>query len=795
MYLNSPSTRPPSLQYRPVEVAAERPLTILDLWSILRRRKAMIAATLAFAMLATGVYCALSTRLYQAKARVEVQKESADALGLESIISSPEPGTDALEASITLQTQAELLQSDSLALQVIQELHLEQTKDYRPRFSLIGWILGPFSPRGIPDRANVPLEDAPGRRTRVVKTFESKLKVKPIAGTRLIEITYLSSDPVIAAAIINHLVQDLIADNFQTRHTATQEATAWLGTQLQDLRKQSQDLQARVVSLQRDSGVFTLGQTDTKGREQVYTPALDRLQLATTQLSEAQSARILKGALYEVVKDGDPELISGLAGSGVLSSATAGVSGSLTFIQSLRAQEAAAQGQFNQLSEKFGPDYPKVAEARANLESIQKAILAESARLAGRVKNDYKVAQQVEDSARAVFLVEKNKANALNDKAIEYEIVQQEALQSRNLYESLLKRLKEADLVAGLRTSNISLVDLARVPARPAKPNVPIYMAGSVCGGLFLGICAALFREATDNTIQDPAKLEACLAGPALRMLPYHRLAKTGGSDWRLSPSSALPAMLGGGLFAAGPRGAILESRNSFVAVDDPRAAYTEAVRSLRTAVLQGNGNARTPQLILVTSSVPGEGKSMLSANLAVLLAQQDKRVLLVDGDLRTPVLHHRFNLQAPAGLATLLAEHAPLEDAASAIVPLARVPKLDLLPAGPIPINPAELLSSNRMTELLDAWRQRYDFIVLDAAPTLPVTDSAILTRHADLTLLVARYDLTDVRALERSVSLLKDGGAGRMEVVLNGVRASAANYYGYNSATYYGREHRAHA
>ena len=488
MYSNSLNTRSAGLPFPAGDLAGERPLSVADVWHILLRRRAIIIATLALCMFAAGVYCAFTTRLYQAKARVEVQKESADALGLDSIISAPEPGSDALEASITLQTQAELLQSESRALQVIPARNLEQPQDYRPQFSLIGWMLGPFSPHGIPDHANVPLEDAPGRRTRVVHTFESKLKVKPIAGTRLIEITYVSSDPVIAAAVINHLVQDLITDNFQTRHTATQEATAWLGTQLQDLRKQSQDLQARVVSLQRDSGVFTLGQTDTKGREQVYTPALDRLQLATTQLSEAQSARILKGALYEVVKDGDPELISGLAGSGVLGSASAGVSGSLTFIQNLRAQEATAQAQYNQISEKFGPEYPKVAEARANLESIQKAILAESARLAGRVKNDYKVAQQVEDSARAVFALEKEKANALNDKAIEYEIVQQEALQSRNLYESLLKRLKEADLVAGLRSSNISLVDLARVPARPAKPNVPLYMAASVFGGIFFGM-------------------------------------------------------------------------------------------------------------------------------------------------------------------------------------------------------------------------------------------------------------------------------------------------------------------
>lgn len=783
------TTHSPATQVRAFDGPIERPLTILDLWHVLLRRKVLILGTLAFCVGSAIFLCASSTRLYQAKARVEVQKESADALGLDSIIAAPESGSDALEASITLQTQAELLQSESLALQVIKELNLEQAKDFRPRFSLIGWVMGHFSPTGIPDQPNVPLEDAPGRRTGVVRAFESKLQVKPIPGTRLIEIIYLSSDPKLAAAVINHLVQDLITDNFQTRHTATQEATAWLGTQLLDLRKQSQDLQAKVVSLQRDSGVFTLGQTDIKGREQVYTPALDRLQLATTQLSEAQTARIMKGALYQVVKDGDPELISGLAGSGMLGSASAGVAGSLNLLQNLRGQEATAQAQFNQLNEKFGDDYPKVAEARANFESIQKAILAESARVAGRVKNDYKVAQQVEDSARTVFVEERDKANSLNDKAIEYQIVQQEALQSRNLYESLLRRLKEADLVAGLRSSNITLIDQARVPSRPAKPNVPLYLAASVFGGIFLGICAALFRDATDNTIQDPSRLEAHLAGPALRVLPYHRLPKATAAA-RANAFFSLPS--------GGPSTSLRfpktpEAKNSFVAVDDPRAAYTEAVRSLRTSLLNSSGGP-IPQVILITSSVPGEGKSMLSANLATLLAQQGKKVLLVDSDLRTPVLQQRFNLDTEMGLASMLSDDAHSESL-SKMMQIEGIPRLDVLPAGPIPYNPAELLASEKMVDLLSSWRRIYDFIVLDAAPTLPVTDSAILGRYADLTYVVARYDLTDMRSLERSCVLLRAGGARRMEVVLNGVRASAANYYGYNAARYYGREQRAHA
>ena len=182
------------------------------------------------------------------------------------------------------------------------------------------------------------------------------------------------------------------------------------------MRKQSEDLQAKVVDLQRDSGVFAFGQTDTQGHDQVFTPALDRLQQATTQLEQAQSARIMKGALYQVVKDGDPELISGLAGNGMLSGASAGVTGSLTLLQNLRSEEAQTQAKLNELSAKFGPGYPKLAELQSSLDSTQKSIRAEAARVAARVQNDYMVAQQIEDKDRAVFLDEKSQAEARTTK-------------------------------------------------------------------------------------------------------------------------------------------------------------------------------------------------------------------------------------------------------------------------------------------------------------------------------------------------------------------------------------------
>ncbi len=752
-------------------------MTVQDLWGVLSRRRGIVLGVLLLTIVVAGILFATSTRLYRASAEIQVRKESADALSMDTMMGA-EPPSDSVESNVNLQTQAQILQSDSLALQVIKELNLEGSPDFHSHFSPIGWVIGLFAPAGIPDPRNVPLDEAPARRAGLIKAFEGHLKVSPVAGTRLISIEYLSTSPQTAAAVVNKLVEDLTDYNFETRHNATREASVWLGNQLSELRKQSEDLQAKVVALQRDSGVFAFGQIDSQGHEQVFTPALDQLQQSTSQLEQAQAARIMKGALYQVVKDGDPELISGLAGNGMLSGASASVTSSLTLLQSLRSEEAQTQAKLNELSAKFGPGYPKVAELQSNLDSTQKSIRAEIARIAARAQNDYTVAQQIENKDRAIFLDEKSQAVAQNNKALQYQIARQEATQSRTLYENLVSRMKEADVVAGMRSSNITLVDPARAPARPAKPSVIKYAAASIAGGLLFGICGALFRDATDTRIQELGEMETLFAEDSIVLLPYH---DTKSERKRIAdPKTPLWASSGSVHSAA----SALMASNAAVAAIEPRAAYTEALRVLCTSLMQGNNGGPCGQVFLVTSSVSGEGKSMLSTNLAIVHAQRGKSVLLIDGDLRTPVLHQRLNLESDYGLSSLLFE-GNIERVGSATqIPFPGIPGLGVLPAGPVPGYPAELLASDGMAELIRICRRHYDYIIIDGAPILPVTDSALLSRYADFTLVVARHNVTDRRSLERTCQILRSQGVRQIGMVLNGVKASGGaqyRYYGY--------------
>jgi len=713
-----------SPQIRAAGRSQRRELTIGDLWNLIVRRKMVILTFLMGATAIAAVYCIISQRRYQATGRLQVQKTSLDGLGLSALTGDASGAGDALDSNITIQTEATILQSDTLALRVIKDLNLDSTPDFQPRFRLIDSISRSFSRLAPSEAAGTLIEDSPRRRSHAVDVFQKNLKVKIIPGTRLIDVSYTNADPKLAAAVVNHLIQALEDFSFQTRYVATSQASQWLSGQLSDLRKDSEDLQTRVAQLQKDSGVFTLGGgTEADGKSQagagIYSSVLDRLQQATASLTQAESNRILKRAIYEAAKAGNPELISGLAGNAGSPGLSTGLANSLTLIQNLRLQQATLQGQYDELSEKFGPAYPKLEEVRSNLAALDKAIHDESGRIEQRAKNDYDVAQEVENGARGIFNQEKQDADRLNDKAIEYIIARQEAEQSRGLYETLLGHLKEAGVLEGLRSSNVSIVDPARTPAKPSKPNVPVNMFLSVACGLFFGLSTAVLVDLRDNKIRDLSELEADLGKAAIGVLPVID------STRRRLPADGDPTAFGTG-----------GGRLRIVAIDEPRSPYVEAIRALRTALLLSRRGA-PPQAVLVTSSVASEGKSTLSLNLAVLLAQHGKKVLLVDSDLRRPTLHKMVGTSDQYGLSSILADQTLEDD--RVIHSLNEVAGLSILCSGPAPPYPSELLGSDRLCALIEKWRKEFDFILFDGAPVLPVTDSVILGGLVDVNLLVA--------------------------------------------------------
>jgi len=733
---------------------------------MLWRRRMIIYGSVAVFFLLAILALMASTRRYRSVGEIQVQKDSPSSLGLQT--DGTDTPSDALEENMILQTQAKILQSDSLALRVINDLHLEQTEDYKEKWSPISWVFTLLSSKGRPDPKGASLEDSPHRRVQVLKIFRKKLTVKVVDGTRLIDVEYLSPDPQLAAAVVNRMMQGLIEAGFQARYDATTQASSWLNGQLGDLRAQTQTLQAKVVKLRQGSGVFALGEVDREGKDQVYSPTLDKLQIATQAVAQAQSNRILKGAVYDVVKTGNPELISGLSGNTILASSSSGIGSSLTLIQNLRLQEATLQGQLQELSAKFGSSYPKLAEIHGNLDAVQGSIRAEVGRVAGRARNDFVVAEQTEQNTRKDFEDAKSKAEVLNNRTIEYQMARQEADQTRSLYDDLLRRLKESGLLAGLRSTNITVVDPGRATDKPAKPVTLLYLFGSIVAGLFVGSAAALLRDVTDTKIQDVREISRELGATPLCVLPYQK------------EHAGLPAKASS---AAGSPLVMLPT------LDSPRSIFVESLRSLRTSLMLSRSGA-PPRSILVTSPLAGEGKSFISWNLAILFAQQGKRVLLCDADLRKPRLHRDLMIDPQIGLSTVLTGLSG-DYGASAMIPVPAVPGLDLMPAGPTPPYPAELLSSDRMAELLKVWESQYDLVLLDTPPVLPVTDSVVLSTFVDSVLLIARHRKTPLLALDKSYQMLDamPSESGRkVNVLVNGVREQPdAGHVFYQ---YHGRE-----
>src|SRR6202012_3371247 len=356
---------------------------------------------------------------------------------------------------------------------------------------------------------------------------------------------------------------------------------------------------------------------------------------------------------------------------------------------------------------------------------------------------------QAEQKTRQDFNASKSEAEALNNKTIEYQMVRQEADQTRTVYDDMSRHLKESGLLAGLRSTNISVVDWAKPSDTPAKPIVLLYLCGSLLVGLVVGVIAALLRDVTDTKIQDLREISRELGPMPLCVLPYQkeRPELAAGDSW--VAKSPLPAL------------------------DSPRSLFVESLRSLRTSLMLSRSGS-PPRSVLVTSPLAGEGKSFLSWNLAILFAQQGKRVLLCDANLRHPFLHRNLEVDPGIGLSTVLAGLS-LDHGASAIIPVLEVPGLYLIPAGPLPPYPAELLASSQMAELVKVWEMQYDLVLLDGPPLLQFTDSAVLSSMVNSVLLLARHGKTPLPALEKSYRMLEDVQAtsGRkINIVVNGVK-----------------------
>ncbi len=716
-----------------------------ELWRILMKRKRILfAATCGFFALGLA-YCLIVTPKYESISTIQFNKENSDSLAPEDpreALSDANP----MDYQVTQQTQIDTLKSDTLALQVVSDLKLENRPEFSPKplwtFKL-PW-------ESSPDESKLPLENAPHRRARVLKIYHKNLKVDAVDGTRIIKISFYSPDAGVAAEVVNSLVSNYEEQQFRTRFAATAQVADRLSKQLDDLKDQVAASEVALVQYQKQSGLL--------GVDETHNVVMTRLDEADQQVVAAERDRILAQAVYQLARSGNPELISALA-------ATSSPNGSMvpsnaqSTIESLRAQQSQLKVEYAQAAAKYGSSHPKLLQMQGELNQLDANIQTEVQNLATRAQNDFLTAQQNENGLRAAFERAKEDANTLNDKNVQYSIMKHEVESKRDLYDSLYKQLKEAGVLAGLRSTNIVTVDPARASDKPAKPVVPLDLAVCLLGGLLVGVTGAFVAENCDDTVTTPDDAELITMVPVLGLIPLWKVRKQLPSPTKLTrPASALP------------------SKAQAIVLSKPQSQIAEAYRVVRTSILQA-GRRGACNVFLVTSALPGEGKTTTALNCAAALAQQDQRVLLVEADMRRSNLEEKLNLADVGGLSSLFAAGS------SNVVPVKfpSVPNLSVLPAGPRPTNPAELLGSPRMAELIQQWRSNYDFIILDAPPVLSVTDAAVVSVLCDAVILVVRSGVTTKQSLIRVRDLFMRSRKRIAGVVMNAFDLKSVDHYVY--------------
>ncbi len=718
---------------------AQEESPLLHYWRILRKRRWAVVATLAIVFALSVIATLRTTRLYQATSKVAIFPETPNALGFKGIEdSSPDYDYD-----LTLETQAAILRSDALAMKVIEAMHLDQD----PKFT------GATRPQAEDSIRVSSMQPDPAKATGLLGAFRGGLSVQTIPNSRLLQISYTHPDPRLATEIVNALVRTFIEENFKTKYESVTQTSEWLSTELADLQLKVQTAEEKLVRYQKDHSILGVDE-----KQNIVTAKLNEL---NNELTGAQTDRIQKESNYRLAVAGAPEAFVKTFHEGA---------GSM--LDKLREKEADLNTQHAQAATQFGSGYPKVVELNNQLKQVRTEIAAEEARMQHEIRDEYLAAVQRENLLRTAFEQQKQEANQLNESAIEYSVLKRDAESNRQLYQDLLQRLKEAGVSAGLRSSNIRVVDVARTPTAPITPNVPRNLEIGLLLGLACGIGLALFLESVDTSIRNMEELSAISTLPALGTIPL-QLSSNGYVRKRLKTMSVETET---------------SESSALVTYARPRSEAAEAYRALRTSILLSSFGS-PPKVILVTSALPQEGKTTISANSALVLAQRGSRVLLIDADLRRPGIDKLFGFRSRGGLSTLISGVDKIEDV---VVPYPQVPNLWILPAGPIPPQPVELLGSTVMKDHIARWREEFDHIIIDTPPCLSVTDAVVLSLEADRVILVARSGKTTKPAFRRACDLLLQVNARVMGTVLNALdlRSGEGYYYGrykhyYNEAS----------
>jgi len=669
----------------------EKEIHLRDYLKIIKKRRYTVYTFFIIVFIVVLIGTLSTTPIYQASAKVLIERVEPYNLTMMYPYYSPyDPEF--------YETQYQLIKSTSVAQKVVKMLSLEST--YESYFK--GEKITPGSETSKGDI--------------LADIVSNGIIVSPIKNSKIVSLSFMSTNPDFAALVANSVARAYIEEIMEMRMSSSRYSIEWMTKKAEEEKVKLEKSEKALQDYMRASNIVMLQD------KVALTP--EKLSELNTQLVRAETRRKELESLYSAVTKlpgsmRDAEMIPAIASDPT--------------IQSLRNQILKAEQNTEELSKKFGKKHPAMIKAEEELKVLQQKRDQEIRRVIGSIKTEYELAKSNESSLQRMFSGTKAEALDLNEKFIQYGVLSREVDTNRQLYDALIKRMKEQSVTEEIQTVNVWVVEKAEKPASPVKPRKSLNILLGIIVGLFGGIGLAFFIEYLDNTIKSPEDVETRLGVPVLGVVP------------------------------------LLESKDENIEeiiLKEPQSIYAESYKTIRTAILLSSAT-RPPQNIQVTSMGPDEGKTVTSVNLAITIARSGYSVLLVDSDLRKPRIHTIFRLNNLSGLSTYLA------GATTDIETVFKQPltNLTVIPSGPIPPNPSELLGSNRTNELISLLNERFDLIIWDSPPLMSVTDSLILSRILDGTIIVTKAGKTTYEIVDRGLKLMKGRRENDIETRILGI------------------------
>jgi capsular exopolysaccharide synthesis family protein len=754
-----------------VDPNAETEVHLLDYWHAVRKRLWLVLSVVVLITTLAVLYVARKPDIYQANSRVQVDLEnSAALLGKAPYVFGQ------TNDPVYFNTQLQILVSPGLMRRVVKSLDLEHNPDFfkgnstqkRSTWQTVKEMAG-FGNKAASPATAIPKDQLP-LRTQVAEAsakedlIEAKrlapyvagilggLKVDPVKEsrglykeTRLIDITYTHGDPEVASKVVNAIAETYVANNVEKRSDTNVSTADFLQKRIAELQENIRTDEERLLNYARNNSIISLDASQNT--------VVERLAGLNRQLLEAENARIDAESKFNAAK----------------------AAGAASALAENDKNAIEADGKLAELRQRRAlllvdatEEAPEVKEVNQQIEELERQVrenrTRKSSTILTNLETEYRQTLSREQALRKSFAQQRGETVTQNEAAINYRIIQQEIETNKTLLDNLLQRAKENDVLMANKPNNVSVVDYAIPPTGPVGPNRLRTVMMAMFLSLGLGVGFALFLEYLDDTVRSTEEVERLLHLPALAVIPSagrasgRRLTAAPGALQRRNGSNGNPELL--------------------MNVDG-HSPLAEAYRHLRTSVLLSTAG-RAPRTLLVTSSLPGEGKTTTAVNTAFSLAQTGARVVIIDADMRRPRLRSIFGLTDGAGLSSILSSEVSEEDMLRLVVKQEDT-GLNILPSGPIPPNPAELIGSDQMRRLLEVLQRAFTHVVIDSPPITSFTDGVLISTMVDGVLLVVHGGKSSRHVVKRSRQLLHDVGSKIFGVVLNNVSIQSQDYYYY--------------